>query len=371
MNNQIIKQKKQLAQKTDKWMSRNRSLVLRQTPIWAQSLAAIVICLGGIGLAGGFLFRVDEIISVTGQLESTEGDTEVKTPVGGKISKVFVQNGQEVKKGQPLMEFDTRTAKAEILNYKNLIELEKNSLDNKLEIISKQQEVLSRKFKTNEAILSGLEELVKAGGIGRNEYLIKLDGLYELESQSTNIGLERRRLTMEANKAISNYKSELKKAELQVQYQIVNSPANGIIFDMKITENGVINAGKKLLTIIPQNGLKAKVNIGNSEIGSIEKGQKARIRVDAYPFTKYGEIMGVISEVGADALPPDEKINNYRYPVEISLEKDTLDGVNKTVRLKNGMAISANIKLRDKRLIALISDLLVEEGESVKKIRQQ
>ena len=124
-------------------MSRNRSLVLRQTPIWAQSLAAIVICLSGIAVTAGFVFRVDEIVSVAGQLESTEGDTEVKTPVGGKIAKVYVKNGEEVKKGQQLMEFDTRTARAEIMNYKNLIKLEEESLKNKLEIIS-QQKMLSK-----------------------------------------------------------------------------------------------------------------------------------------------------------------------------------------------------------------------------------
>ena len=360
-----------MARKTDEWMSRNRSLVLRQTPIWAQSLAAIVISLSGIAVTAGFVFRVDEIVSVAGQLESTEGDTEVKTPVGGKIAKVYVRNGEEVKKGQQLMEFDTRTARAEITNYKNLIKLEEESLKNKLEIISQQQDVLERKLLTNESILRGLEKLANAGGIGRNEYLTKLDGLYELKSQAANVNLEKKRITVDANKGISEYKSLLKKAELQVQYQTVNSPTDGIIFDMKVAENGVINAGKTLLTVIPQKGLKAKVNISNSDIGAIAKGQRARIRVDAYPFTNYGEINGTVTSVGADALPPDDKLDYYRYPVEISLETETLKGANKTVKLKNGMSVSANIKLRDKRLIALISDLLVEEGESVKRIRQR
>lgn len=365
------KSEESVAQKTEQWMSRNRSLVLRQTPIWAQSLAAIVICLGGIAVTAGFVFRVDEIISVSGQLESTEGDTEVKTPVGGKIANVYVKNGQEVTKGQPLMEFDTRTARAEIINYKNLIRLEEDSLSNKLDIINQQQEVLTRKLATNESILNGIKELATSGGIGRNEYLMKLDSVYELRSQTTNIDLERKRLTVDAMKAISEYKNKLNKAELQIQYQRVNAPVDGVVFDMKIAENGVTNAGKTLLTLIPQKGLKAKVNISNSDIGAITKGQKARIRVDAYPFTNYGEITGTVTSIGADALPPDEKLNYYRYPVEISLEKETLQNSRKTVKLKNGMSISANIKLRDKRLIALISDLLVEEGESVKKIRQR
>ena len=366
-----IKRKASIKKKTDQWMSRNRSLVLRQTPIWAQGLVAIVICLGGIGITAGFVFRVDEIISVTGQLESNEGNTIVKTPVGGKISEVYIKNGQRVKEGQPLMEFDTRQAKAEIINYTKLIRLEEENLKNSLSIMNQKQIVLKRKVATNEKILRGLEELSMSGAIGKNEYLRQLDGLYELKSQATNIALDMRRAMVESNKAITQYKSQLGQEKMRVQYQKVDSPTNGIVFDMKISQNGVINAGEALVTIIPQKGLKAKVNISNSDIGSIEKGQKASIRVDAYPFTKYGEIIGTVTNVVADALPPDEKLNYYRYPVEISLEKNTLKNKYKTVKLKNGMAISANIKLRDKKLIALISDLLVEEGESVKKIRQR
>ena len=87
--------------------------------------------------------------------------------------------------------------------------------------------------------------------------------------------------------------------------------------------------------------------------------------------TQYGELMGSISQVGADALEPDEKANFYRYPVKISLEKNYLESKDTRIPLMSGMAITANIKLRDKRLISLISDIFVEQVDSVKKIRQQ
>ena len=71
------------------WLAKNRSLVLRQTPVWAQSLAVILILLGTGAVAGGILFRVDEVVTAQGQLKSIGGVFDVKTPVGGKISKVF------------------------------------------------------------------------------------------------------------------------------------------------------------------------------------------------------------------------------------------------------------------------------------------
>ena len=77
--------RQRLSQTADRWLARNRSLVLRQTPVWAQSLAAIVIGLGVLAVAGGVLFRIDEVVTVTGQLEALSGSVDVKTPAGGKV----------------------------------------------------------------------------------------------------------------------------------------------------------------------------------------------------------------------------------------------------------------------------------------------
>ena len=71
------------------WLERNRNLVLRQTPVWAQSMAAIMIGLGGLAVVGGILFRIDEVVTVQGQLKSIGGTVEVKSPAGGQVAEVF------------------------------------------------------------------------------------------------------------------------------------------------------------------------------------------------------------------------------------------------------------------------------------------
>ena len=90
------------------WIAKNRSLVLRQTPVWAQSVALLLFILGTGSVAAGILFRIDEVVTVKGQLKSIGGNVEVKTPVGGKISEVFVKEGQAVSKGDKLLVYDTR-----------------------------------------------------------------------------------------------------------------------------------------------------------------------------------------------------------------------------------------------------------------------
>ena len=73
-----------ITDKADRWIAKNRSLVLRQTPVCAQALLSTVAGLGTIIVLGSIFFKIDEVITVSGQLQSVEGTTEVKTPAGGK-----------------------------------------------------------------------------------------------------------------------------------------------------------------------------------------------------------------------------------------------------------------------------------------------
>ena len=148
------------------------------------------------------------------------------------------------------------------------------------------------------------------------------------------------------------------------------SPIDGIIFQSNAPKDGIIQAGESIMNIIPQKGLNALVYIPNKDIGFVERGQKVKIRVDAFPYTTYGELVGKITTLGADVLPPDAEENYYRFPAAITLEKETLGNNGKVINLQSGMAITGNIKLREKRVISLISDLLVQQADSVRTIRQ-
>lgn len=363
--------KEAISESAERWLARNRSLVLRQTPVWAQSLATIVIGLTVTGVAAGLLFRIDEVVTVTGQLESIGGSVEVKTPTGGKVSEVLFKDGSVVRKGQPLVRFDTRQAATDKSTMNKLIQLEKSQLENKLQILKSRESVLKKKVDTSTKITTELGELVKNGGFQRVQYLEQLDKLYELQNQLSSVQLEANKVKLEAEKSIGQLNNRLKSAELQLLYKNVLAPASGIIFEPKATVSGVIASGDTIVTIIPQEGLKGKVFVQNKDIGFVKTGQKARVRVDAFPFTRYGELEGGVSQIGADALPPDEKANYYRYPVKLTLNQPYLESKGIKVPLRSGMAITANLKLRDKRLISLISDMFVDQTDSIRSIRQQ
>jgi HlyD family secretion protein len=363
--------KQAVAEAADRWLARNRSLVLRQTPVWAQSLAAIVIGLGVVAVVGGVLFRIDEVVTVSGQLEALTGSTDVKTPAGGKVAAVLFKDGQLVRRGQMLVRFDTRQAADDKSTTSRLIQLERSDLDDKLLILRERQMVLQQKVSTSEQITNELKGLVANGGFQRVQYLQQLDQLLELKSQLASVRLDMNRTRLEAEKSIGQLRNRLKQAELQLQYQNVVAPVTGVVFEPRARVDGVIQAGETILTLVPQQGLKAKVFVANKDIGFVKTGQQAKVRVDAFPFTRYGELQGRVSQIGADALPPDQTANFYRFPVQLTLNRSYLESQGVKIPLRSGMAITANLKLREKRVISLISDLLVDQTESIKGIRQQ
>ena len=103
----------------------------------------------------------------------------------------------------------------------------------------------------------------------------------------------------------------------------------------------------------------------------ISNSQEAKVRIDAFPFSRYGEIPARVDHIAADALEPNSTQNFYRFPVKLALERYTLDSDGIAIPLKAGMAITTNLKLRDKRVISLVSDIFVDQTDSIRSLRQQ
>ena len=161
-----IKQK--LGDAANRWFERNRSLVLRQTPIWAQSLVALMVSLGGIAIIGGLVFRIDEVVTVKGQLRSIGGTVQVKTPAGGRVAQVHFKDGQSVEKGQKLIQFDTRQAANQKDTLSSLITLEENQLQSQLKTMQSQlntlqgrRDVLEQRLDTKRTIIKEMALLVE------------------------------------------------------------------------------------------------------------------------------------------------------------------------------------------------------------------
>lgn len=346
------------------------ALILRQSPRWMQSFALMLAIIGGAGLLVGYFVRIDEVVSATGQLESTAGRVDVKSPVGGKIARLLVRDGVKVRKGELLLVMDTDLAKERIAESDSLISLEREGLRRQLSSLEEQLRLVDRQIATQLEITTEYENLAKTGGVARIQALQQRDRLIQLETQRSTTLDTMQRSRVESEKTIRQILTQLKEAVVQKRYQNLTAPSDGVVFDLKVQPDGVVQEGAVLMTLVPQGGLRATVNISNKDIGFVKIGQEARVRVDAYPSNRYGELQGKVKLVAADALPPDATVNYYRFPVQISLAQSYLMADNLKIPLSSGMSISANLRIRDKPLISLVSDLFSGQFDSLRSLRQ-
>ena len=124
-------------------------------------------------------FKIDEVVTVSGQLVSVDGSIGVKTPVGGKVARVKFKDGQSVEKNDLLVQFDTRQAESN-RDTLNLITLEEADLADKIEILDQQRKVLEKKYKQVRSYF--LRSKVGNGRwVPRIQYLQQQDQLFELK----------------------------------------------------------------------------------------------------------------------------------------------------------------------------------------------
>jgi len=187
--------------------------------------------------------------------------------------------------------------------------------------------------------------------------------LAEIESNLTKARLANSQRILETG-------SRLEAAREALDYHLIKSPSNGIVFEIVSSKPGaVIGAKDIVLKIVPSEELIAKVDISNTDIGFVNTGMPCEIEVDTFPKREFGYIHGEVYFVGSDVLPPTEVKPFYSFPAKISLHKQNLTVRNKDIPLQSGMSINVNIKIRKRVVINIFLDNLLGPVERMKELR--
>ena len=353
-------------------LPQEHSVVLRQTSRWGQIFLLSLVGLGATAFGTAWIYRIDEVITVQGRLQPQQGGVEIKSPVSGQLAELLVKSGDRVNQGEPLIRYDVQAARTEENNIKKQLSLEEVRLEDQLESNKQRSITARRNAGFSERIVRQLEPLVDKGAISELQILQQKNQLESQRDQLLQFQSERRQLINDSNARSQELRGRLAQIQSQLRNEIVRAPIQGVVFDVKPDNNNyVVQNAEILLKIVPSGKLSAQVNVGNQDIGFIKAGMPVKVRVDSFPYTEYGEIPGEVSEVGADALPPDKLVPTYHFPVDIELSRSILrTKEGQTIPLQSGMTVTTNLKLRDRRLIELLSDLFANRGESLKRLRQ-
>lgn len=160
-------------------------------------------------------------------------------------------------------------------------------------------------------------------------------------------------------------KQELTKANRLTQLRVLISPVDGVVEELVIaTIGGIVTPAQELLKIVPnEQQLEVEAGLLNKDIGFVHIGQIAEIKIDSFPFTKYGVIDGAVTDISADAVEHEQL--GLLFPLKASLATDEINVNGKWVKLKPGMSVTVEVKTGTRRLMEfLLAPLMksVSEG---------
>ncbi len=185
-----------------------------------------------------------------------------------------------------------------------------------------------------------------------------------LEAQSKKeLGIE----LVETEKQLDLLAQELVKVRARKQHQTLRAPVDGRVQQLRIhSVGGVVTPAEVLMVIVPiDSTLEAEAWILNKDIGFVHEGQRAEVKVDTFPFTKYGTIPASIMKISEEAVEHEQL--GWVYVARIALARSAITVNGKHLPLMPGMAVTVETKTGSRRLIEyFLSPLLRYTSESLR-----
>jgi hemolysin D len=178
---------------------------------------------------------------------------------------------------------------------------------------------------------------------------------------------------------------DLIKAEQKTRLQVLTAPVDGVVQQLAVhTVGGVVTPAQALLVVVPRDSrLEIEAMVSNRDIGFVQPGQKAEIKIDTFNFTRYGLLHGEVLSVSQDAIILDRqqdrsndrglgtqnetsepKGQELNYSARISLGRTQMHIDERIVNLSPGMAVTVEIKTGSRTILSYLLSPLLRWGRS-------
>ncbi|UKO97983.1 HlyD family efflux transporter periplasmic adaptor subunit [Nostoc sp. UHCC 0870] len=179
--------------------------------------------------------------------------------------------------------------------------------------------------------------------------------LLRIEEQQKNLQTEITTLNAE----IAQTQRQIEGLNIQLAQRELKAPESGSIFQLPIAKAGaVVEPGTMIAEIAPVgSALIIRAQMPTTESGSLRKGLPVKLKFDAYPFQKYGVVVGELISISPTTTEVDTANGKVAaYNLEIALKQHCIKSDNKCIPLRPGETARAEVIVRQRRIIDFLLD---------------
>ena len=232
---------------------------------------------------------------------------------------------------------------------RRLTDLVKESAISEFQLLEQQKETIEYSKNAQGA----LDELnsIRAEIAEAEQNLANVDAAYRKDIMTSLV---------DAKKEYYSVTEAIKKADEDARLSTIVAPTSGRVYNLSVhTVGGIVTDAQPLMQIVPEDvSLEFEVYADNKDIGFIKLGQDAEVKIETFNFQKFGMIDAKVDEISADAVnePSDPEKNKKFKLILRPSEKNTIDVFGKETDLNVGMNVTAEIKIKEKRIIDFFLD---------------
>ncbi|QIE26964.1 Leukotoxin export protein LtxD (plasmid) [Caballeronia sp. SBC1] len=184
----------------------------------------------------------------------------------------------------------------------------------------------------------------------------------EIESASSKFRRDQLDELEKDTQQVAQNRDDETKAQTRQALLSLSAPVSGTVQQLAAhTLGGVVTTAQSLMEIVPDDTLEVEAQLQNKDIGFVDAGQAVAVKVEAFPYTRYGFITGTVVSVSNDAVQ-DKKLG-LTFPVRIRLSTNRIRVEKKWIRLTPGMEVTADIKTGKRSVAGYFLGPLMESAQ--------
>ena len=292
--------------------------------------------------------NVEKTVVASGSVESVN-EVDVGAQVSGKITKLYVKLGQEIKKGEMIADIDSTT--------------QINALNTKKAALVSYQAQLKAKKTAYDVALSSYNRLSKL----YTQKATSLDSLNTAKSTLDNAKAEME--AIEAN--IKQAAIEVNTAETNVGYTQITAPMDGTVISVPVSEGQTVNANQTtptIVTIADLSKMKIKPEISEGDITKVKAGQEVSFTILSDSQTLYHSVIDSVdpantttTDSSSTSSSTSSSNSNSTTSAIYYYANVLIDNPDRTLRI--GMTTENNIKIANAKDVLLVSNMAIQKRD--------